>query len=119
MTITSASNDYGDGHDRTSGRGNGRKLVLLIEDGLAQATAYTPYLIKAGYDVEHVPNGEAALSMLALSPPDIVVLDLCLPGMQGIEVLRHMRERSLKQPVIVITDSASVDTAVGAMRAGA
>ncbi len=119
MTITSASNSYEDGRHRTSGRGSGRKLVLLIEDSLAQATAYTAFLTTVGYAVEHVPNGEAALTMLALSPPDIVVLDLCLPGIQGVEVLRHMRNSGLTQPVIVITDHVSVDTAVSAMREGA
>ena len=119
MTITSASSGYDGGHGYGTSSGDGRKLVLVIEDSLSQATAYSAYLTAAGYDVEHVQNGEAALSMLAASSPDIVVLDLFLPGIQGVDVLRYMRKNGFNQPVIVITDYASVDTAVGAMRDGA
>ncbi len=93
--------------------------ILLIEDSLAQAAAYTAYLNNAGYTVEHAPDGEAALTILDGRAPDIVVLDLFLPGIQGMDILRHMRRQGHTQPVIVITDRASVDLAVDAMKEGA
>lgn len=93
--------------------------ILLIEDSLAQAAVYTAFLNKAGYAVEHAPDGEQALAILAARQPDLVVLDLFLPGIQGMDVLRQMRREGRNQPVIVITDQASVDLAVQAMQEGA
>jgi len=119
VTITSASMSIeGDG-EFSPAPGAARASILLIEDSLAQASAYRNYLLKAGYSVEHVTNGEEALSALASRPPSLVILDLCLPGIQGVDVLRRMREEGRSQPVIVITDHASIDAAVGAMRNGA
>jgi two-component system repressor protein LuxO len=121
MAISSVSvapaggNDAGlSGGERTMGRS-----VLLIEDSLAQAAAYSAYLKRAGYAVEHASDGEHAIAVLDERPPDNVLLDLILPGIQGIVVLRHMRSRGSTQPVIVITERASVDIAVSAMKEGA
>ncbi|MGI9343358.1 MAG: sigma-54-dependent transcriptional regulator [Gammaproteobacteria bacterium] len=120
MTITSVSTGYRGGSGDTAPEpGASRGTVLLIEDSAAQAAAYQAYLTEAGYLVEHVATGEQALTELTEHAPDVVILDLFLPGIQGVEVLRSMRERGDKQPVIVITDHASVDTAVGAMKDGA
>lgn len=119
ITSVSAAGSGDDPGGRVSTGRTGGRSVLLIEDSLAQAAAYTAFLSQAGYDVEHMPNGEAALAVLAVDPPDIVVLDLCLPGIQGVDVLRYMRKEGNTQPVIVITDHASVDVAVSAMKEGA
>ncbi len=119
MTITSASMSIEHDGEFSPAPGGARASILLIEDSLAQASAYRNYLLKAGYSVEHVTNGEEALSALASRPPSLVILDLCLPGIQGDDVLRRMRAEGRSQPVIVITDYASIDTAVGAMRNGA
>lgn len=98
---------------------NPARSVLLVEDSVSQAQTYTAYLSKAGYQVDHAPDGEAALSYLSEKSPDVMIVDLCLPGIQGTDVLRHARRRAIPTPVIVITDFGSIDVAVDAMREGA
>ena len=95
------------------------RSVLLVEDSPSQAATYSAYLSKAGYRVDHAPTGEAALSYLAVNSPDVMILDLRLPGIQGTDVLRQTRNRKGAPPVIVITGHASIDIAVDAMREGA
>lgn len=98
---------------------NAARSVLLVEDSPSQAATYTAYLAKAGYQVDHAPDGEAALSYLAVNSPDVIILDLRLPGIQGTDVLKHARSVANPPPVIVITDYGSIDVAVDAMRDGA
>jgi len=93
--------------------------VLLVEDSPSQAIAYLAYLQEESYSVVHAENGEIALEHVALNVPDVVVLDLGLPGIQGMEVLQAIREQHPSCRVIVITDHSFIDVAVEAMRNGA
>jgi two-component system repressor protein LuxO len=95
------------------------KTVLLVEDSESQAQAYCGYLAQDALHVEHVESGEAALDYLAGNLPDVILLDLNLPGMHGMEVLNDVVARELPAPVIVITEDGPVDVAVDAMRNGA
>jgi DNA-binding NtrC family response regulator len=95
------------------------RTILLVEDSRSQAAVYTEYLRGVGYQVEHVTTGEQALKRMDESPPDLTILDLFLPGVQGTDVLEHIRERGTESPVIVITGNASVNIAVDAMKKGA
>ncbi len=95
------------------------KTILLVEDSESQAKAYCAYLAQDALHVEHVESGEAALDYLAGSLPDVILLDLNLPGMHGMEVLKDVVARQLPVPVIVITEDGPVDVAVDAMRNGA
>lgn len=93
--------------------------VLLVEDSAAQAAVYAAYLPEDQFTVVSVPTGEEALDLLTRQPFGAVVLDLQLPGIQGLDVLRRMTAAQLRVPVVVMTDSGSVDSAVEAMHLGA
>ena len=93
--------------------------ILLIEDTVPLARVYTEYMRSESYKVTHVETGAAALTALAAAVPDAVVLDLKLPDMDGLDILRHIREQAPDTSVVVITAHGSVNTAVEAMRQGA
>ncbi len=93
--------------------------VLLVEDTPSLARVYVEYLRKAGLEVAHVETGAAALSAIAGSRPRVVLLDLQLPDMNGMDILRHIREEELPIGVIVVTAHGSINLAVEAMRWGA
>jgi DNA-binding NtrC family response regulator len=69
--------------------------------------------------VETAVNGEEALAKLDQSSYDLLLLDLRLPGMTGVEVLREVRERDAKLPIIILTAHGTVESAVEALRIGA
>ena len=93
--------------------------LLLVEDTPSLAQLYDAYLKREPYSVTHVETGKAAIEALDRDPPEIVLLDLKLPDMDGVEVLRHISAQKLPCAVIVITAHGSVNTAVECMRAGA
>jgi two-component system response regulator HydG len=96
-----------------------RTRVLLVDDEASTRTALSRLLERTGYDVDAVPDGGAALERLGEVPPDLVVTDLDMPVMNGLELLAALRERARDLPVIVVTGAADVRSAVSAMRAGA
>ena len=98
--------------------GNLRRL-LLVEDSDAQAAVYAAYLPEDRFHVVRVATGEEALAELTARDYSLVLLDLQLPGIQGLEVLRRMKAAHLTVPVVVMTESGSVDMAVEAMHLGA
>ena len=79
--------------------------VLLVEDNLALAQAIERALRAAGFSVNHVDRGETALVALRTAHPDILILDLGLPGMDGLEVLRTARREQFTNPVLILTIS--------------
>jgi DNA-binding NtrC family response regulator len=93
--------------------------VLLVEDSLSLATAYREYLARLPYRVTHVMTGKEALEAIDRQTPNVVLLDLELPDMNGRQILEHIREQAIPSAVIVITAHGSVDIAVEVMRAGA
>jgi DNA-binding response OmpR family regulator len=80
-------------------------LVLIVEDEPDIAEALTSYLRHAGLRTEHVANGLAALEQFFALKPQLVLLDLMLPGLNGLEVLRIIRDEH-QTPVIVLTARA-------------
>ena len=96
-----------------------KPTVLLVEDTLSLATLYQEYVRQLDCKVIHVETGADALEQLNTCPPDIVLLDIKLPDMSGLEVLRLIQKNSIATNVIVITAHGSVDIAVDAMRYGA
>jgi len=93
--------------------------VLIVEDTLSLATVYAHHLTRAGMDTEQVENGTEALARLRKGGFSVVLLDLQLPDMTGIEVLNTIRAEQLPVTVVVATSSGSIKTAVEAMQAGA
>ncbi len=80
----------------------GRKRVLIVEDDYKTADIVRLYLEKDGYDVDCSHDGRDGLDAVRSSPPDLVVLDLLLPGMSGLDVCRALRSES-DVPIIVLT----------------
>ncbi|MFM2045470.1 MAG: luminescence regulatory protein LuxO [Pseudomonadota bacterium] len=93
--------------------------ILLVEDTAPLARVYREYLQGEGYDVHHVETGAAALAAVAARPPAVVVLDLKLPDMDGLAVLRRLSADVPDIPVVVVTAHGSINVAVEAMRDGA
>jgi len=93
--------------------------VLLVEDSMSLATAYMEYLAKQPCNITHVMTGQEALEAIDAQAPNVVLLDLELPDINGREILEHIREQAIPTAVIIITSHGSVDIAVDVMRAGA
>lgn len=93
--------------------------VLLVEDSPSLAVVYQGYMAAAEYEVSMVENGKDALSALESNVPDIVLLDLRLPDMHGMDVLKIIHDRGWDCSVIIITAHGSVEAAVEAMHYGA
>lgn len=82
--------------------------IFLVEDETELARIVRAYLERAGYEVSHVTDGQVALSRILNENPDLVVLDLNLPGMDGMEIAREIRKVN-EIPIIMAT--ARVDEA--------
>ncbi len=100
-------------------KSNRRPRILLVEDTLAQARSYLTMLANESWDVTHVETGAEALAALAQEPPDLLLLDIRLPDMDGMDILRQVRNRQVPTSVVMITSNASINLAVEAMQAGA
>ncbi|KAA1376267.1 response regulator transcription factor [Aeromicrobium fastidiosum] len=87
--------------------------VLLVEDDLAVRRAVTMGLKRLGHDVEAVADGRDALDSIIASPPDIVVLDLMIPGINGIEVCKLIRARGTVPVVILSARDHDIDIVAG------
>jgi DNA-binding NtrC family response regulator len=96
-----------------------RAKILLIEDEEISRESLTRLLKSAGYPVKGVASGEKALQSLAMEQFDIIVTDLFLPDINGIDILKKVKETSPQIEVILITGHASAETAVKAMKEGA
>ncbi|GAD00789.1 sigma-54-dependent transcriptional regulator [Agarivorans albus] len=92
--------------------------VLLVEDSETLAATYQAYLSKENLKLARVATGGAAIEFLSKQSPQVMLLDLNLPDMGGMQVLEWMVERSLPTSVIIITAYGSVDIAVDSMRLG-
>lgn len=101
---------------RTTQEKTDSQTVLLVEDSDSLAALYMAYLQEEACQVTHVETGQAALSAIAEKVPDVVLLDLELPDMNGMEVLKHIHQRQIQTSVVIATAHGSVDMAVEAMR---
>jgi DNA-binding NtrC family response regulator len=93
--------------------------ILLVEDTPSLARLYEQYLQDENLSVTVVGTGKDALTEIGSGPPDAVLLDLKLPDMDGLDILKEIRSRELPSEVVVITAHGSINVAVDAMRAGA
>ena len=96
-----------------------RPRLLVVDDDPALLRALSRTLSNDGYQVATAPDAERALEMVQHGPPQLVVTDLLLPSMDGIELLRRVKSATPTVEVILITAHASVERAVEAMRLGA
>ena len=97
----------------------GKARIVVIDDEVNAAAALEALLEQDGYDVERAPDGRAGLQLLERHDPDVVLTDLRMPGMDGLELLGRIKELRPDAMVIVMTAYGTVKTAVQAMRLGA
>lgn len=95
------------------------RRILVVEDSPTVAMLCREHLSRAGYDVTVVETGADCLDALEAATPAAMLLDLGLPDMNGIDLLREVKRRDLRTSVVVITSNASLTSAVDAMRCGA
>ncbi len=95
-----------------------RPRVLVVEDDRNVADVVVRYLEREGFDVVGVGDGYEALTRAEAEPPDIVVLDLMLPGLDGLEVCRRLRA-STPVPVIMLTARGEEDDRIAGFEVGA
>jgi DNA-binding NtrC family response regulator len=93
--------------------------VLLIEDENLLAQVYLEYLADQPCDVVHVDTGRKGLEAIAELEPDVILTDLALPDLNGMDIVKHVTDHQLPITVVVVTGQGSLRTAVEAMRAGA
>jgi two-component system, NtrC family, response regulator AtoC len=93
--------------------------LLVVDDERLIRWSLEQTLAKAGYAVSTASTGEAALSAVREDPPDLILLDLKLPDIDGLQVLRQMKQLSPHFQVLIMTAYADVGTAVEAMKLGA
>jgi two-component system NtrC family response regulator len=94
-------------------------LILVVDDEAAQRDILGGLLRKQGYAVREVPSGAAALAVLRAEPVDLILTDVKMSRMSGLELLREARALNPELPVVVLTAYGSVTDAVAAMRDGA
>lgn len=93
--------------------------VLLVDDDAAFRHVMAGELGRLGYDVEAVGTGEEAIQRVAAAEPEVVLLDLRLPGMGGLETLKAIQLSMPSTEVIMLTGHGSIDTAIESIRIGA
>ena len=93
--------------------------VLIVNDERTLARSIKAFLIDSGYDAEIAGSGEQALEQLEHVRPDVIFADVRLPGMNGIELLRRIREFDAAVPVIMMTAYGTIEGAVEAVKLGA
>jgi len=99
--------------------GNANVRILVVDDDATTRVALGGLLETQGYQVDSAGDGQAALERLVELPPDVIVTDLDMPVMNGMQLITELRGRGLDVPVIVATSATEVRSAVEAMRAGA
>jgi len=88
--------------------------ILLVEDERSIASLVSLYLSNEGFTVEHIADGAEAIAAVERLHPSLVILDLMLPGMDGVEICRRLRQRTDALPIVMLTArDAEVDRVVG------
>ena len=95
------------------------KGMLIVEDEETLRESIKRIFMKEGFTVDAVDSAEKGFALLETSAYDVIISDIILPGIDGIEMLTSVREQSPDQIFIIVTAYASLDTAVKALRAGA
>ena len=94
-------------------------LVLIVDDEEELVTTYAERLQIRGFQTQTATDGEIALKMIEENPPQVIVLDVMMPGIGGIEILQRMNAQNLKIPVILLTGYGSTEQGMEGMKLGA
>src|SRR5215468_4750725 len=93
--------------------------ILIVDDDAGQRSLLDSFLRSQGFDTLPVPSGERALEVLQNQEISMMISDVRMPGMTGLETLRRARQQHAVLPVLLVTAYADIRDAVGAMRDGA
>ncbi|HKY36720.1 MAG TPA: sigma-54 dependent transcriptional regulator [Polyangiaceae bacterium] len=93
--------------------------ILVVDDEATARNGLAKLLEQEGYPIELAADGQEALASVTENPPGLIITDLKMPNMDGMELLKQLGERGIEIPAIVTTAFGDVATAVAAMRAGA
>ena len=93
--------------------------ILVVDDDPEVRMATREFLSSKGYDVAVAEGGREALGMLAVSPPDVVLLDVAMPDMDGMETLRRIVATHPAMPVIMVTANADIEITSKVLQLGA
>jgi two-component system copper resistance phosphate regulon response regulator CusR len=93
--------------------------ILIVEDEKRIADFLSRGLESAGYAVDHAPNGQTALDLVHQTEYDLIVLDLGLPDMDGLQVLQKVRNRKTSPPVLILSARDAVEDRVKGLEVGA
>jgi two-component system repressor protein LuxO len=96
-----------------------RSNILIVEDSPSLAFTYGEYLRSGDWAVTIAETGTAAWEIISTNPPHVVLLDLGLPDMNGMDILKRIAEQAIPSTVIVVTAQGSIQVAIEAMRSGA
>jgi two-component system nitrogen regulation response regulator NtrX len=96
-----------------------KSTILIVDDEPGVRSSLTGVLRDEGYTVEAVPSGEACLDRVTRGPVDLIVLDVWLPGMDGLATLARLRERQVDAQVVLISGHGNIESAVRAIKMGA
>jgi len=98
---------------------NVKPTILIVDDEPGVRTALTGVLHDEGYSVEAVSSGEACLERVTRGAVDLIVLDVWLPGMDGLATLARLRERQVDAQIVLISGHGNIESAVRAIKMGA
>lgn len=93
--------------------------ILIVEDETALAEAVEHILRKAGHSADRVADGQSALDYIRVGTYDLILLDIMLPKLDGLSVLRQMRSEGVQTPVLMLTARTTVPDKVAGLNAGA
>ncbi|PYK14162.1 MAG: DNA-binding response regulator, partial [Verrucomicrobia bacterium] len=93
--------------------------ILIVEDEIPVARRIVSALIEAGHDPKTVHDGETALDEVSKTPFDLIVLDIILPGMDGFDLLRHLRSQHIASRVLMLTARGEMKDRVTGLQLGA
>jgi len=96
-----------------------RTRILVVEDDAAILVGLREKLILEGFEVVTAEDGEAAQDRLGAEPPDLMILDLMLPRLDGLSVLRWLRRRNATLPVLILSARGREEEKVAGLKAGA
>jgi two-component system alkaline phosphatase synthesis response regulator PhoP len=105
--------------DPADGSTQARRRILLVEDEASLVMTLTDRLVAEGFDVEHAGDGVSGYERALREPFDVVILDVALPGRNGFDVCRDLRQQGSEVPVLMLTARAQIVDKVVGLKLGA
>ncbi|WP_404400137.1 response regulator [Idiomarina seosinensis] len=96
-----------------------KQKILIVDDSLETRTILTRSLRKAGYETEQARNGIEAVAVYERFQPDIILMDMMMPIMDGVSATKQLREANAEQPILMLTGSEELESMAQAFDAGA